>query len=147
MEPGDIDAIPSVFVAWNKFRPQYEKYFEENRVGERLTLVAFINGDLAGYTNVLWISKYPPFAQANIPEINDLNVIAPYQNRGIGRALIAVAEQVIFERGHAIAGIGVGQTPGYSAAQHLYPSLGYMPDGTGPHPDEDGAVVYLTRQL
>jgi GNAT superfamily N-acetyltransferase len=147
MEPADIDAIPSVFASWNKFRPQYEKYFQENEAGKRVTLVATINDKVAGYANVLWTSKYPPFSDAGIPEINDLNVITVYQNRGIGRALIAAAEQVINEQGHAIVGIGVGQTADYSAAQHLYPALGYVPVATGPQPSEDGAVVYLTREL
>jgi hypothetical protein len=30
MEAADIDSIPAVFAAWNKFLPQYQKYFEEN---------------------------------------------------------------------------------------------------------------------
>lgn len=147
MEPGDIDMIPSVFASWNKFRPQYEHYFQENNAGTRVTLVATVDGKLAGYGNVLWTSKYPPFAEAGIPEINDLNVMTMYQNRGIGRALIAAAEQLMNENGYAVVGIGVGQTPDYSAAQHLYPSLGYVPDGTGPHISQDGAVVYLTKVL
>jgi GNAT superfamily N-acetyltransferase len=147
MEPADIDAIPFVFASWNKFRPQYETYFKENGAGQRVTLVATINDKVVGYANVLWTSKYPPFAEAGIPEINDLNVMTMYQNRGIGRALIAAAEQVINEHDHTVAGIGVGQTVDYSAAQHLYPALGYVPVGTRPQPSDDGAVVYLTREI
>src|SRR4030095_1455944 len=71
MEPGDIDAIPLVFASWNKFRPQYEKYFEENNAGKRVTLVAEVNDKVAGYANVLWTSKFSPFSDAGIPEIND----------------------------------------------------------------------------
>jgi GNAT superfamily N-acetyltransferase len=147
MEPGDIDAISLIFASWNKFRPQYEQYFKENHDGTRVTLVATIGGEVAGYVNVLWTSKYPAFADAGIPEINDLNVITRHQNRGIGRALIAVAENVIYERGNAAAGNGVGQTPDYSAAQHLYPSLGYVPDGRGPQFSDGVEVVYMSREF
>jgi len=62
-----------------------------------------------------------------------MNVINEHQERGIGRALIHAAERIIAEAGGAVVGIGVGQTPDYAAAQHLYPRLGYVPDGKGIH--------------
>ena len=47
------------------------------------------------------------------------------QHAGERVTLVAVSDRVI--------GIGVGLTPDYAAAQHLYPKLGYVPDGLGTH--------------
>ena len=147
MVRGDVDAITEAFLSRNKRREQYERYAEENRRGARVTLVAVVGERVVGYGNVLWESGYEPFRRAGIPEINDLNVVAEHQNRGVGRALIRRAEGVVAEAGRAVVGIGVGQTPDYAAAQHLYPRLGYVPDGTGPHATRYGDVVYLTKRL
>ena len=58
-----------------------------------------------------------------------------------------------------IAGIGVGMTPDYGAAQRLYVLRGYVPDGRGlsyrghyPKPGEeitvdDNLALYLTKKL
>ena len=147
MARGDVDAVAEAFRSRNKTREQYERYFEENRRGVRVTLVAVAEGAVVGYGNVLWESGYEPFRRDGIPEINDLNVVVAWQNRGVGRALIHEAERVIAAAGRPVAGIGVGQTPDYAAAQHLSPKLGYVPDGTGVHPTEYGDVLYLTKSL
>lgn len=147
MVRGDVDAIAETFRSWNKRREQYERYFEENRRGGRVTLVAVVGGEVVGYANVLWESDYEPFRRGGVPEINDLNVAREHQNRGVGRALIREAEHVIGAAGKPSAGIGVGQTPDYAAAQHLYPKLGYVPDGRGVRATEYGDVIYLTKRL
>lgn len=147
MTRGDIDAIAETFRSWNKTREQYERYFEENRRGERVTLVAVSGDEVVGYTNVLWESGYEPFRSGGVPEINDLNVVGEHQNRGVGRSLIREAERVIAATGKEVAGIGVGQTPDYAAARHLYPQLGYVPDGRGVRPTEYGDTAYLTKGL
>ncbi|MDQ3753198.1 MAG: GNAT family N-acetyltransferase [Acidobacteriota bacterium] len=104
-------------------------------------------GEVVGYTNILWQSGYEPFVDDDIPEINDLNVVAEYRNRGIGTALIREAESIAAKAGMSIIGIGVGLTPDYAAAQHLYPKLGYVPDGRGVHATQYGDEVHLTKQL
>jgi GNAT superfamily N-acetyltransferase len=143
----DIEATARTFLSWNKKREQYERYFEENQRGERVTLVAVMGGGVIGYANVLWVSGYEPFRRGDVPEINDLNVIEEHQNRGVGRALIREAERIAAEAGRAVVGIGVGQTPDYAAARHLYPMLGYVPDGRGIHTTRYGDVAYLTKRL
>jgi GNAT superfamily N-acetyltransferase len=147
MSPDDVDAITSTFAPWNKRREQYVRYFEEQQAGERVTLVAVSGGRVIGYTNVLWRSGYARFNESGIPEINDLNVTEGAQNRGVGRALIREAERVVAGRGNRVVGIGVGLTPDYAAAQHLYPKLGYVPDGRGIHHTQYGAVSYFTKRL
>ena len=147
MSPVDVDGITSAFGHRNKRREQYVRYFAEQQAGERVTLVASSGGQVIGYTNVLWRSGYACFSESDIPEINDLNVVEEFQNRGVGRALIREAERVVAARGKRSVGIGVGLTPDYGAAQHLYPQLGYVPDGRGIHSTPYGDVVYFTKSL
>jgi GNAT superfamily N-acetyltransferase len=147
MIQSDIDAIAHTFASWKKKREQYDRYFEENRLGERITLVAVLDDEVVGYVNVLWTSDYEFFQRNQIPEINDLNVINEHQKRGIGRALIHAAEGKVAEAGRAVIGIGVGQTPDYAAAQHLYSKLGYVPDGRGVRATQWDDVAYLTKRL
>ena len=147
MTQNDLDAITATFASRNKNREQYERYFEENQKGERITLIAAVSEKVVGYANILWTSGYEPFRQNGIPEINDLNVIEEFQDRGIGRALIQEAERLAAEAGKSIIGIGVGLTPDYSAAQHLYPKLGYVPDERGVRMTRYGGVTYLTKRL
>lgn len=147
MVPSDIEAIAVTFAPRNKKREQYERYFDENQRGERVTLIAVADGRVVGYGNVLWESDYESFRRDGVPEINDLNVIEGHQNHGIGRALIREAERLVAEAGKTVVGIGVGQTPDYAAAQHLYPRLGYVPDGRGIHTTLYGDVAYLTKRL
>lgn len=130
MTAQDIDGIVHRFESWHKYRPQYEKYLTEQDRGKRVVLVASHGEEIAGYVTVVWKSGYQPFREQGIPEIVDLNVINQYQRRGIGAALILAAEKVIKERSNMV-GISVEQSPGYAAANRLYPKLGYVPDGKG----------------
>lgn len=143
----DIDPVTEAFAFMNKPREQYVGYWRENQTGERITLVALMDGRVVGYTNVLWQSGYPPFFSAGIPEINDMNVAGELRGRGIGRAMVAAAEAEARAAGKRIMGIGVGLTPDYSIAQHLYPLLGYQYDGRGVEMDPWGGAMFLTKRI
>jgi len=98
------------------------------------------------------------FREAGIPEIADFNVLIKYQRKGIGTRLMDEAERRIAQRS-SIAGIGVGLTSDYGAAQVLYVKRGYVPDGHGICSDgqsleygeqisiDDDLVLYLTKVL
>ena len=147
MNASHIDALTAAFTSWNKSREQYVRYFEENQRGTRITLVGFVDGELAGYGNLLWQSDYEPFIEAGIPEMNDLNTLEPFRRRGLATAIITDCERIAKEAGKLIIGIGVGQTPDYANAQHLYPQLGYEYDGRGVHSSIWGGERYLTKRL
>jgi GNAT superfamily N-acetyltransferase len=147
MTPAHIDALTAAFALWNKPLDQYARYFEENQRGTRITLVGYVDGDLAGYGNLLWQSDYEPFIESGIPEINDLNTLEPYRRRGLASSIIAECERIAKEAGNPIIGIGVGQTPDYANAQRLYPQLGYVYDGRGVHSSIWGDEKYLTKEL
>ncbi|GIP18174.1 N-acetyltransferase [Paenibacillus montaniterrae] len=143
---------------WEKPELLYETYITEQYNGERITLIAELDGEFAGYVNVIWNSYYPAFREKKIPEVNDFNVLIKYRGLGIGSRLMDKAEEIISEKS-AIAGIGVGIFSDYGVAQVLYVKRGYIPDGKGIHNGkdyvkygdkvliDDDIVLYLTKKL
>lgn len=128
----DCTVISNAFYdqGWIKPVEQFQKYFAETEAGSRVVYVAELEGEFAGYLTIVWKSDYLPFRELNIPEIVDFNVLIKYQQRGIGNKLMDAAEAKI-SSSSPIAGIGVGLTPDYGAAQVLYVRRGYIPDGRG----------------
>ena len=160
LQAQDIQPMAQAFAAigWNKPASQYERYLAEQAADERVCLVAFVEGDFAGYVNALWRSDYEPFRTANIPEVADFNVLPHYRRRKIGTHLMDAVEATIAQRS-TVAGIGVGMYPDYGAAQRLYVLRGYVPDGRGLSYhnrtlqygeqviNDDDLVLYFTKQL
>lgn len=132
LQASDVPLIAAAFaeLGWNKPVAQYERYLAEQQAEERDVLTAWLNDRFAGYLTIVWQSDYPPFRDAQIPEIRDFNVLPDFRRQGIGTALMDAAESHIFERS-PIVGIGVGMTQDYGAAQRMYVQRGYVPDGRG----------------
>jgi GNAT superfamily N-acetyltransferase len=128
----DPETISVAFkdIGWGKPVAQYRKYLAEQAAGNRICLVATVDGQFAGYVTVNWVPLYSPFAEQEIPEIQDLNVIPPFRRQGVGTRLLDRAEEEVALHSSVI-GIGVGLHPGYNAAQRLYVKRGYVPDGRG----------------
>jgi len=147
MQADDPCGIAKAFVDMNKTRAQYERYWQENVKGKRVTLVALLHGSVVGYANVIWEPDYESFRQNDIPEINDMNTVTRLRKNGIGTQMILAAEELVRKAGKRTIGIGVGVTTDYAIAQSLYPKLGYVSDGTGMHPDEWGGCMYSTKTL
>lgn len=160
MNEDDPEVISKSFKeqGWEKPIDLYARYIEEQRNGERVSLIVEVDDNFAGYANVIWNSYYPPFKEKGIPEINDFNVLIKYRRQGIGSKLMDKAEEIIKERSD-IAGIGVGIFSDYGNAQILYANRGYVPDGKGIHNGQryieygdtivvdDDVVLYLTKAL
>jgi len=156
----DIQSIAAAFaeLGWDKPAAQYQRYLTEQQAGLRVVLVAIVDGVFAGYVTIVWASGYACFLEAKIPEIVDFNVLPKFRRLGIGSQLLATAEACISEHS-SLAGIGVGLTADYGAAQILYVRRGYIPDGRGicwgekrcQHGDQvsvdDGLTLYFTKQL
>jgi GNAT superfamily N-acetyltransferase len=132
LQSDDIEPIARAFAAigWNKPAVQYERYLAEQTAGERDVPVALVDGTFAGYVTIVWASAYQPFREAGIPEIVDFNVLPHFRRQKIGTRLLDEAEARIARRS-PLAGIGVGMTPDYGAAQRMYVLRGYVPDGCG----------------
>ena len=103
-------------------------------------------------------SAHRPFAERNIPEVADLNVMPDSRRRGAASALLDTVEAFV-ARSSDIVGIGVGVYDDYGPAQRLYTRRGYLLDGTGAWTGttpvrggdvvtaDDDLVLYLTKQL
>jgi GNAT superfamily N-acetyltransferase len=160
LEKNDIPEIAKVFqqLGWNKPAAQYERYLVEQSLGLRPVLVAFVEGEFAGYLTICWQSTYEPFRKEAIPEIVDFNVLPPFRRQGIGTQLMDAAENTIAPV-NPVAGIGVGLDPDFGAAQRLYVLRGYIPDGRGlyyrdhsvkygePVTIDYDLALYLTKEL
>jgi ribosomal protein S18 acetylase RimI-like enzyme len=132
LQEEDIKPIVTAFqnVGWSKTPSQYQRYLLEQEEGGRMVLVAFNDEQFAGYLTIIWGSDYQSFRAEGIPEIQDFNVLPQVRRMGIGTRLMEKAEEIIARRS-SVAGIGVGMTADYGAAQRLYVSRGYIPDGRG----------------
>jgi GNAT superfamily N-acetyltransferase len=160
LEDPDVPPICAAFdsLGWNKPSTQYERYLSEQQRGVRAVFVAFVEDAFAGYVTVNWNPTYPPFRDDGIPEIQDFNVLPRFRKQGIGTRLMDEAEREVSQRS-TVAGIGVGMSPDYGAAQRLYVLRGYVPDARGlmrsgspvKHGDEivvnEALVLYLTKSL
>lgn len=160
LEQRDIQEIATALktLGWDKPAAQYERYYREQANQVRNVYVAFLEEEFAGYLTICWTSGYGPFREENIPEIVDFNVLPKYRRQGIGTLLMNKAENEI-AKVSPVAGIGVGMDPDYGAAQRLYVSRGYVPDGRGlyyrgHHPAygekitmSDDLALYLTKRL
>jgi GNAT superfamily N-acetyltransferase len=156
----DAETISLAFteIGWDKPVAMYHRYLSEQVAGERQVFVAEFGGEFVGYATVVWVSAYPPFAEAGIPEIVDINVLPKFRRRGVASRLMDEAEAAIRTRSE-IAGLGVGLYADYGPAQRLYILRGYVPDGRGvvytdqvPVPGslvriDDNLVLHLTKDL
>lgn len=161
LEKTDIAVIVNGFKesGWQiKPASVFEQYLDDQEQDKRICWVAFVGEKFAGYVTLKWQSDYKIFADDNIPEISDLNVLPSSRNKGIGSALIEKCEQHAAERSN-IVGIGVGLYPDYGSAQRLYIKRGYIPDGHGAtynyeyvtpgneYPLDDVLVLWFTKNF
>lgn len=144
---------------WMRDRATWEVRLRAAMDGERVVLVARVEGQAAGYGSLLWRSQYRPFSEAGIPEIHDLVVAQAFRGQGIARRMITEFERLARGRGCDVIGIGVGLYSDYGAAQRLYPALGFCPDGRGVTyagapvkpgarvPVDDDLILWFTKPL
>ncbi|MEM8488244.1 MAG: GNAT family N-acetyltransferase [Bacteroidota bacterium] len=158
--PTDASWMAAGFLGmgWAKPDGYFEARLLEQASDALVVLVARVGEAYAGHGLVRWESSYEPFAVAGIPEIQDLNVLPGYRNRGIGTQLLDAAESSIATRS-PLAGIGVGLYADYGAAQRLYAGRGYLPDGCGisydnkpvikgeQYPVDDSMVLHFIKKL
>lgn len=160
LEETDIPAIVNAFdhIGWNKPATLFQAYLKEQTLNERYVWVAYQKNQFAGYNTLKMYSEYLPFANKNIPEIKDLNVLPFCRNQGIGSALMKIAEEQAKAYSTTV-GIGVGLTADYGHAQRLYVKSGYIPDGNGvtylhesikwgiDYKADDDLVLWFTKDL
>jgi GNAT superfamily N-acetyltransferase len=136
----------------------YTKYFHEQKNNQRYVLVAEAENIVAGYLTLLPNDPHGPFANKNIPTVNDFNVLKKFWRRGIGTALMEAVESLAKKTSDEIC-LAVGLYTSYGAAQRMYVKRGYIPDGSGvwhknrnlpPYEscvNDDELLLYLSKKL
>ena len=109
----------------------FEHQFERAGEGKRVVLIAAMNGENAGYCILNWEPKYGYFRSQNIPEIQDLNVLPAFRQRGFATRMIEYCEKAAVKKGRKLMGISFGLHAAFGPAQRLYVKIGYVPDGFG----------------
>jgi hypothetical protein len=84
MDESDPEVIGAAFTAigWHKPAALFQRYLADQEEGRRLAFVAEWHGEFAGYVTLVWTSDYSPFAEREVPEVCDLNVLP----RTVGKA-------------------------------------------------------------
>ncbi|AIQ58545.1 GNAT family N-acetyltransferase [Paenibacillus borealis] len=158
MMSSDIGMIHGGLTPHDVSKPlEYIEYcWEENQLNKRSTLLVFHETEFAGWGHVVYSPQYPYFAQNQIPEIQNFDIIPPFRKRGIGSVLIEALEAEAFAKSDTI-GIGVGLYASYGTAQRMYIKRGFIPDGRGMIYDhlpvvpgnqvrvDDELTLYLTK--
>lgn len=107
------------------------RHVTDHVTGEGTTLVARIDGAVAGLVTLRWTSRNPSFAERGIPLVHQLAVAPSFRRQGVATALLEAAEHLAAARGRSQVGITVGLFDEYGPAQRLYARRGYLPDGRG----------------
>lgn len=114
----------------------FERCLVEQKNAKRTIFIAEEGDKAVGYAQLVWSPNYLPFKRLDIPEIQDLNIVSAFRQRGFGGLLVDHCEKAARAAGKTDIGISVGLYPRYGAAQRLYIKKGYLPDGAGISYDE-----------
>jgi GNAT superfamily N-acetyltransferase len=143
--PGDIESL-----AYHvKPKPLlHETRAQLQRDGRAVYLVALDDEMAVGHAFL----KLPPLGDEHprlpdVPEVEDLYVVAGRRSRGIGGRLLAEAERAATDRGYRRVGLAVGIEN--AGAQRLYARAGYDDTGLGEFWIEGAHEVcrYLVKEL
>ena len=138
--------------------------FARQRQGEVTCLVAWDDGCPVGYVHVGWPGRSQELTNQAVElgccEVGDLFVLERVRGRGVGRALMVAAEELVRARGEDLIGLEVTASNPYQAfARELYRKMGYEESGFGdftsgytywdadgnPHRDEED-YCYLVKR-
>ena len=93
-------------------------------------IIAYEDDAPVAIVTIRWNPHYPPFKEAGIPLIQNLEVKWELRGMGYGNRVMEAIEQHIAKRADK-AGICVALFDDYGPAQRLYVRRGFVPDGRG----------------
>jgi GNAT superfamily N-acetyltransferase len=153
---------PLETVPWSAGLPaKHRARFARQQLGEVVYLIAWTAQIPIGHMLIHWTGpQHEPIASrlAGCAEIEDFVVRPDLRSRGIGRRMLAVAEDLARQRGLRRLGLGVGL--GNPRARALYEAVGYHDSGLGvyvvrwqyigrdghTHWDQE-SCIYLVKEL
>ncbi len=145
----DLPVLKELLAAQSISLPEnyYDEVIARFKSGAMDIIVALSWDEMAGYGFVNWQPKYSLYARLDIPEIQNVNVLAQQRGQGIGGAIIECAESLVREDGRDQVGVSVGLHKDYGAAQRLYAKRGYVPDGFGVSYDREAVQAGEIRPV
>lgn len=124
-----VDAVAEVFDAYRQYYGQTSdikgaKQFLAERISnqESVIFLALENGKALGFTQL-----YPVFSSVSMRRswvLNDLFVREDLRSKGIGKVLLAAAQNFVVQQNHK--GLLLETTPDNTKAQSLYERLGWV---------------------
>lgn len=155
----EIFAREEVQQGWLYASPQkLENRLRDNVTGKAISIAADYDGVPAGYVSVYPYCMWGALGGKGYSEIVDFNVLEKFRRKGVGTALLDIAEKIAAEYSDTVY-LGVGLHSGYGSAQRLYAKRGYVPDGSGvwygdkvcnPYSacvNDDDLILYLSKKL
>lgn len=131
---------------WNTTEDKFISRLKDEKDGIAIPLAAEYDGNPAGYVNLYPNAPWGSYGKMGYTEIIDFGVLEKYRNRGIGSALMDVAEKIAAAYSDAVY-LAVGLYRGYGPAQRMYVKRGYIPDGKGAWYDDNLCKPYETYRL
>ncbi len=143
--PGDLSALEWEG-EYSRYREVYRKAMEESQRGQRLILVAELEGEVVGQIFVQYQSTpRDPWDEGSSGYFYAFRVRPKLRNQTIGTQLVEAAESHLVERGFDRAVIAVAKDN--PAAERLYARLGYIRFGEDPgnwsYRDEQGRIQHV----
>ncbi len=128
----DAELLQEAFTGtpWDRGLQFFQQLVLQHDEDSRRVWVGLSRGRPVAFGSLVRESDYPPFSEARIPEIQDLNVAPEFRRKGVASCILDEAERVAFQSSEFV-GIGFGLHAGYGAAQRLYVLRGYVPDANG----------------
>lgn len=119
---GDLAALVATFGQERYFRDRLDRQLR----GAGDLLVAWCDGQAVGDLHLVREPVDEPEIRdrlPGVPQISHLEVSPAYRRRGVASALLAAAERLALEHGHAMVCLGVGVD---NPARSLYAARGYV---------------------
>ncbi len=113
----------------------FEKQAGHIRSGMCTGLIAFCQGQMAGYVYLYYRCKWGGLGNRGYPGIVDLYVPERFRRRGIGGRLMDIAERIAADYSDKVY-LDVGLNSTFGSAHRLYAGRGYIPDGRGCYYEE-----------
>lgn len=132
VRPLASDEIEAVESKLRRYTSETHRHrFDEQQSGQTTYLVAWLDGEPAGYARIKWRPTFMmSLALPNTPSIGDVTVKPDLRSLGIGSQMMAAAEALVASRGFQRLALGVG--PDNARAIDFYHRRGYFDSGISP---------------
>lgn len=147
--PAQRDDLPKLewYGKYTHFRRIFQRTYEEQLRGERLMLLADVNGFPIGQIFIQLVSRDDLWSAHKHAYLYSLRVMDAFQRQGLGSALLREAEAILRERGYVSVSIAAAKDN--LAARRLYERHGFQviaeDAGRWSYVDHEGITHYVNE--